>query len=249
MPQSPSTRLRPIAAFRAMRNLIRNREDTAQVFLLIEALRGKTTLRQFARFRQSEAGQRMLAERPSLLARLSDRKSLAALPPGSLGRTYYEFMAEENLSAEQLVELSKVQKPLSTDELVWFRERNREMHDLLHVTAGYGRDPLGEACVVAFSYAQTGQKGFGVIAVVAAFRISRRLPGQHVMRAVFEAYRQGRRAEWLIGADWEGLLSRPLDAVRAQLRVTPPTYYPRILPDIRRMIAALAAQGAQTAAL
>jgi ubiquinone biosynthesis protein COQ4 len=249
MSQSASTRLHPITAFRAMHNLIRNREDTAQVFLLIEALRGKTTLRQFDRFRQTEAGRRMLAERPSLLAHLSDRASLAALPPGSLGRVYYEFMAEENLSAEQLVELSKVQKPLSTDELVWFRERNREMHDLLHVTAGYGRDPLGEACVVAFSFAQTGQKGFGVIAIVAAFRINRRLPGQHVVRAVSEAYRQGKRAEWLIGADWEGLLSQPLDAIRAQLKITPPTYYPRILPSLRRMIAAMAAQGAQPAAL
>jgi len=249
MPQSASTRLHPIAALRAMRNLVSDREDTKQAFLLIEALRGKTTLRQFARFRQSEAGRAMLAERRSLLARLSDRAGLAALPPGSLGRAYYEFMASEDLSAEQLVELSKIQRPLSGDELTWFRERNREMHDLLHVTAGYGRDPLGEACVLAFSYAQTGLKGFAVIATVAAFRIARRLRGQHVPRAVFEAYRQGRRADWLIGADWESLLNQPLDAVRAQFKVTPATHYPRILPDVRRIIAAAAAQAAQPAAL
>lgn len=249
MPQSASTRLHPIAALRAMRNLIRSREDTKQVFLLIEALRGKTTLHQLARFRQSETGQRMLAERPSLLARLTDRSSLAALPLGSLGRAYYEFMAAEDLSAEALVELSKVQRPVSDDEITWFRERNREMHDLLHIIAGYGRDPLGEACVVAFSYAQTGQKGFAVIAVVTAFRIARRLPGQHVPRAVFEAYRQGRRADWLIGADWESLLSQPVDAVRARFGVSPPTYYPRIVPDVRRIIAAMEAQAAQPAAL
>ena len=249
MSQSTDTRIHPITALRAMRKLMRDREDTTQVFLLIEALRGKSTLRQLARFRQSETGQRLLAERPSLLARLSDRASLAALPAGSLGRAYYDFMASEDLSAEQLVELSKVQRPLATDELRWFRERNREMHDLLHVTAGYGRDPLGEACVVAFSFAQTGQKGFLVIATVAAFRISRRLPGQHVMRAVFEAYRQGRRANWVIGADWENLLSRPLDAVRAQFKVTSPRYYPRIVPNVLRMIAALAAQSPQPAAL
>src|SRR5437016_11767143 len=107
MPQSASTRLHPIAALRAMRNLIRNREDTKQVFLLIEALRGKTTVRQLARFRQNETGRAMLAERRSLLDRLSDRASLAALPTGSLGRAYYEFMAAEDLSAEKLVELSK----------------------------------------------------------------------------------------------------------------------------------------------
>ncbi len=249
MPHPPSTRLHPIAALRAIRNLIRDREDTRQVFLLIEALRGKTTLRQLERFRQSETGRAMLAERRSLLARLSDRAGLAALPPSSLGRAYYEFMAAEDLSAAGLVEASKIQRPPSVDEITWFRERNREMHDLLHITAGYGRDPLGEACVLAFSFAQTGLKGFAVIATVAGFRIARRLRGQHVMRAVFEAYRQGRRADWLIGADWESLLSQPVDVVRAQLRVSPPIYYPRILPDLRRIIAAASAQSAHPAAL
>lgn len=245
MPQAANTRLHPIAALRAVRNLIRDREDTRQVFLLMEALRGKTTLRQFARFRQSEAGRAMLGERRSLLTRLGDRASLAELPPNSLGRAYWEFMASENLSAEQLAELSKVQRPLSGDEITWFRERNRDMHDLIHVTAGYGRDPLGEACVTAFSFAQTGLKGFGVIAAVAAFRIARRVRGQPVLRAVYEAYRQGRRAAWVIGADWEELLSQPLDSVRAELRVAVPTYYPRVLPSVRRVIAAAAAQQAQ----
>jgi ubiquinone biosynthesis protein COQ4 len=248
MPQSASTGLHPIAALRAMRNLIRDREDTRQVFLLIEALRGKTTLRQLARFRQSETGRAMLAERRSLLARLGDRASLAALPPGSLGRTYYEFMAAENLSAEKLVELSKIQRPASGDEITWFRERNREMHDLLHITTGYGRDPLGEACVTAFSYAQTGLRGFAVIATVAGFRIARRLRSLYVLRAVYEAYWQGRRAAWVIGADWESLLSQPVDSVRAQFRVSAPTYYPRVLPRLRRVIAA-ATQTAQPAAL
>ena len=186
----------------------------------------KTTPGQSARFRQSETGRAILAERRSLLARLSDRASLAALPPGSLGRAYYEFMATEDLSAEGLVEASKIRRAPTVDEITWFRERNREMHDLLHVTAGYGRDPLGEACVTAFSYAQTGLKGFAVIATVAAFRIARRLRGRHVLRAVYEAYRQGRRAAWVVGADWENLLSQPVDAVRARFRVSAPTYYP-----------------------
>ena len=88
-----------------------------------------------------------------------------------------------------------------------------------------------------------------MIATVTAFRIARRLPGQHVPRVVFEAYRKGRRADWLIGADWENLLSQPVDAIRAQFGVTPSTYYPRILPDLRRIIAAAASQTAQPAAL
>src|SRR6266849_3003153 len=136
MTQSPSLRLRPIAALRDVRNLMRNRDDTQQVFLLIEALRGKTTLRQLARFRQTEIGRAVLGERRRLLDRLSDRAALAALPAGTLGRAYYDFMAAESLSAEGLVAVSRIERPPAADDVTLFRERNREMHDLLHVLTG-----------------------------------------------------------------------------------------------------------------
>jgi ubiquinone biosynthesis protein COQ4 len=236
------TRLHPIIAFRALREVLRERENTKQVFRLIEALRGKTTLRQFARFRASAEGQALLARHPSLLAALSDRASLAQLPQGSLGRTYYDFMTSENLSAEGLVEASKVRAaPPPTDDVTWFRERGREMHDLLHVTAGYGRDPLGEVCVVAFTFAQGRQKGLAVIAAVGALRAARQLRDPRILRAAWEAYRQGRRASWLFSADWENLLARPLEAVRAQFRVRSPTWYPQILASLRVKAAAAAA--------
>jgi len=233
MPQPTSTRLHPITAFRAIRNLKRDRENTRQAVLLIDSLRGKTSLRQFARFRQTETGRAVLAERRQLLERLSDRERLAALPPGTLGRAYYEFMAAENLTAEGLVEASQLRQTLPPgDDYTLFRERSRETHDLLHIVAGYGRDPLGEVCLTAFSFAQTGLKGFAVIAVVAAQRISRRVRGQPVRRAVLEGYRRGRRAEWLYAADWENLLTEPVDAIRARYRITPPAYYPKVLSAV-----------------
>jgi ubiquinone biosynthesis protein COQ4 len=233
MSQPPKPRLHPIAALRAVRKLMSNGEDTQQVFLLIEALRGKTTLRQFARFRQTETGRAVLGENRRLLDRLSDRASLAVLPAGSLGRSYYDFMAAEDLSAEGLVEMSKITRSPVSDDVTLFRERNREMHDLLHVVTGYGRDPLGEACLVAFSFAQTGLKGFAVIAIYAARKIARSRPDQPVRRAVFEGYRHGRSAGWLPGADWEALLAQPVEAIRAQFAVKPPTYYRRILATLR----------------
>jgi ubiquinone biosynthesis protein COQ4 len=228
MSQPVKPRLRPMLALRALRDFRRNKEDTHQVFLMIEALRGKTTLRQFARFRQTETGRAVLAERRRLLDRLSDRTSLAALPAGTLGHAYYDFMASENLSAEGLVAASKVERPPMPDDVTLFRERNREMHDLLHVVTGYGRDPLGEACLVAFSFAQTRLKGFALIAVHAARRINRALPGRPVWRAVFEGYRHGRSAGWLPAADWEALLAEPVEAIRSCFAVKPPVYYQMI---------------------
>jgi len=111
MSHSANYRLHPLNALRAVRKLMRDREDTQQVFLLIEALRGKTTLRQLARFRQTETGRAVLGESRRLLDRLNDRASLAVLPRGSLGHAYYDFMASGNLSAEALVEMSKIRRP------------------------------------------------------------------------------------------------------------------------------------------
>src|SRR5580704_19452415 len=124
MSQATDTRRHPVAAYRAMRNLLRDREDTRQVFLLIDALRGKTTLRQLARFRETEIGPGALADRRRLFDRLEDQASLAALPAGTLGRAYYDFMAAENLSAEGLVQASNFDEALPPGEdMTLFRER------------------------------------------------------------------------------------------------------------------------------
>jgi ubiquinone biosynthesis protein COQ4 len=212
---------------------MRDREDTRQVFLLMDSLRGRTSVRQLARFRQTPTGRAVLAERRRLIDRLSERSRLSALPVGTLGRSYYEFMAAENLSAEQLAEVSQFANKLPPgDDMTLFRERHRDTHDLRHVLCGYGREPLGEACLAAFSLAQTGLKGYAVIAVVASQRISRARPGHAVRRAIFEGYRRGRHAEWLDGASWEDLLAEPLDAVRARYGVAPSSNYPRVLAEI-----------------
>ena len=233
MSRADNTRLHPIAALRAIRALIRDREDTRQAFLLMDALRGKTTLRQFARFQATDVGHAVLGERRRLLDRLGDRSWLATLPAGTLGRAYHDFMEAENLSAEGLAAVSNLHTLPPDDDVTLFRERTREMHDLLHIVAGYGRDPLGEAAVAAFTYAQTGLKGFAAIALFGALRIARACPGHPVRRTVFEAYRRGRRADWLIAADWEKLLAEPLDDVRKRFGIMPSAYYDATLAAIR----------------
>ena len=44
------------------------------------------------------------------------------------------------------------------------------MHDLWHVTTGYGRDALGELSLLAFTYAQEKNRGIGAI-VLYGYRI------------------------------------------------------------------------------
>jgi|HubBroStandDraft_1064217.scaffolds.fasta_scaffold00015_80 ubiquinone biosynthesis protein COQ4 len=229
-----STRIRPLVALRALRALFREGGDTKQVFIIGDALRGRSGERAFERFRRSGVGRAVLAEKRSLLAVLSDRARMAALPVGSLGRTYHDFMAVEDLSADGLVEAAKAAGVTApSDEQRIFRERNRDQHDLHHVTTGYGRDPLGEICLLTFGYAQTRNRGMGIIALAGAFKGARAFPKQPIWAAVRQAYRHGRAAATLVEQDWEALLPQSLETVRRRLAIQEPTLYQRISAALR----------------
>lgn len=226
----PSDRMRPLDALRAVRALVRNPDDTARVFDVIDALSGRSGARLYARFRRTATGARLLRERPDLLATLSDTRRLGALPDGSLGRAYAEFMAREQLSAGGLVEAStaggRELDPDLPEERRWFGARLRDMHDLWHVATGYERDLVGEAALLAFTYAQTRNRGIGFIVAVAYWKAGREFGwARRVMR---DAYRRGKRAAWLPEQDWEALLARPLDEVRRELGVGEPPVYEQV---------------------
>jgi ubiquinone biosynthesis protein COQ4 len=163
---------------------------------------------------------------------------MRALPAGSVGAAYREFVAAQQLSGAWLVQVSR-QALSHIDEphpYAWFGRRTRDSHDLWHALAGYGRDALGEACLVAFSYAQTRGLGWALIAIGAAHRFRGRT--QPYRRAVWEGYRRGCAARWLLAEDYERLLAEPLEAARRRLGITPPRVYDSIPPELRNPLAA-----------
>ena len=99
----------------------------------------------------------------------------------------------------------------------------RDQHDLWHVVTGYGRDLVGEAAVLAFTYAQTRNRGIGLIVAMAYWKGGKSVSWFRPF--LREAYRRGRRAAWLPATDWEALLARPLHEVRAELGVGEPRGY------------------------
>jgi ubiquinone biosynthesis protein COQ4 len=224
-PPTIDTRLRPFEALKAVRRLVANPEDTRQVFLILAALRGRSGHRMFRRFKASATGAAVLREQRVLMRSLSDRAGLMRLERGSLGRAYLAFMLEENLSPEGLANASM------TEDLTGlqggarlFRERMRDSHDLGHVLTGYGRDGLGELCLLAFMFAQTGNLGMPLICLMALGQV----PPAHrraVLGALVEAWRRGRRAGWLPEQDWEALLAQPLEGLRQGLNIAPPVRY------------------------
>ncbi len=232
---SSSVSKRPIEwrkAFSAMRRLIKNPDATDEVFTIIEALSGDSLRKGFSRFVTTNLGRKVLLERRSLLETLLNREYLATLPQHSLAGHYLNFVTKENISAKGLVEPSegmRGMKNLDADTLL-FANRQRDMHDLWHTLTHYGRDELGEVCLLAFTCAQSPNRGLAVITLVGIFQLSKRY-GRGVSGAAYRAYQDGKKAAWLPGQDWEYLLTQPIGNVRAQLNIPPPQRY----QDLQRL--------------
>ena len=240
-PSHKAPRVRPWDALMALLGLLRDPQDTTQVFRLTDALRGSSGVKPYQRFRNSPVGARVIAEQRHLIRTLADRAALAKLPEDSLGQRYLAFMAEENLTAEGLAEISSgtLDSLANREEgAKIFAMRMRDMHDLYHVLTGYGRDELGEICVLAFSYPQQKIRSFAVIAFLGKLRIGQLLRQSKinltggVNKAVREAARHGAQAAWLPGEDLEALLAENIDVLRARLNIAPPTRYQALLKQV-----------------
>lgn len=228
----PPQRLQPIRALRAFSRLMQDKEDTQQVFEIMQAMNGASTHRGYRRLTATLEGGRLAYRRVELNTLLNDPAYLDSFAPGTVGAAYREFMRTENLSAEGLAEESRKAARRTgggidlEHPVAWYGRRIRDTHDIWHILTGYGRDALGELCLVAFSFAQTRSLGWAVIAVGGALRARRERGGQGAVKAVREAYRRGKAAAWLPGEDFEVLLQLPLETARARLNLqAPPAAY------------------------
>lgn len=236
----PRRRIQPLRALRAMRRLIADKDDTEQVFEIMNALSGNSIRRGYEKLLDHPTGGMQAYLRLELADLLQDRKALARLPQDSVGRAYLAFIEEQDFSAYGLADESrKVSDTLieAAHPHAWYGRRLRDVHDVWHVLTGYEADALGEACLVAFSYSQTRSKGFAVIAWAVAVQFARARTGYPAARAVLRAFRDGRRARWLPGLDYSALMELPLEEVRQQLRIPEPGLYRRVPKAVRNSYA------------
>jgi ubiquinone biosynthesis protein COQ4 len=217
-------------AFGALRRLLANGDDTAQVFRIMRALNGDVTQRSYRKLLTMPGGGRLAYQRVELAQRLTDRAWIDSFAEGTVGAAYRNFLDSTGYSADGLVEVSMAEGAFQDGSIehpyAWMGRRERDIHDLWHVLTGYKADEhLGEACLVAFSYAQTGGLGWAFIGAGAALKSIRVTGELAFVRAVREGYRAGKRAAWLHGEDYEALLAEPIDAARKRLGIEPPVKY------------------------
>ncbi|WP_423604731.1 Coq4 family protein [Sphingomonas sp. MS122] len=224
-------------ALRALVRLLGNADDTVQVFRIMRALNGDTVQKNYRRLLTSKEGGRLAYQRIELSQRFSDRAWIDSLPEGSVGAAYRAFLDRTGYSAQGLADVSYADAEIERGvehPHAWFGRRERDIHDIWHILTGYQADePLGEACLVAFSYSQTGGLGWAFIAAGAALK-SLKVTGRSTFaKAVLEGRRHGKRASWLSAEDYEALMYEPLDAARRRLGIAEPKIYRRAQAELQ----------------
>ena len=219
---------RPLLAYHHFRELLKDKEDTSHVFRIFEALPHKSFMPRVRKLVLSEQGERLRAEEPFLPPILDDHEALRKLPKGTVAHAYCDFMEREGLSAAGLVaEADKLGRRKFGDLIEWFGFRSRDTHDLMHVLTGYGRDALGEQCVLLFTYGQQPSHGHLLIGYAGALNIKRNVKGSKapVFKAVRQAQTTGTACPALVEMSIRELLATDLEEARAKLNIPEPHWY------------------------
>ena len=225
----PKPVLRPLKAWHHFRELLKDKENTEEVFHIFESLPWKGMAPAAEAFLTSERGQAIRASEPYLPAILDDHAALRRLPAGSVAHAYCDFMEREGLSAKGLVdEFERFNNGRYNfgDQFEWYLNRLRDTHDLLHILTGYGRDALGEQCVLAFTYSQQPSPAHLFIAYAGGINLKSRVKSSApVLRAVREGQKLGKACPRIVETPIRELLAMQVDEARAKLGITPARYY------------------------
>lgn len=215
-------------ALGALREIARDPDRTDAVGEFIASLTGPSADDLLGRVWDDPVGRRLLEEGRDLSRSLRDRARLAALPEGTLGRTYHDWTQKRDFTAEGIATAISEQVPRTLgDPAATMAARIVDMHDLWHVLNGWDSDIHGELHLLGFSYAQLGAwawLGLGMLANLTLV-LAGRFEG---LGYLWESIRRGRAAGLLVAVDWEEMLRLPVGEVRRRLGIPEPVPYTRL---------------------
>jgi ubiquinone biosynthesis protein COQ4 len=196
---------------KAFSKLLRNPDDTTQIFLMGIVLNAPMFPHLLLRMMTSDEGVRLVEERPLINTKTVDFDALRKLPASTLGGAYVRYLDENKLDPDLF-------KPPPGLPAVprWVATRVRQTHDVWHALTGYGPDVPGELALQAFTY---GQLGMPSAVMVATLGTLTRAPRS--MLDVARGYRRGKAAKFLPTVRFESMWQRPLEEVRRELGIAP----------------------------
>jgi ubiquinone biosynthesis protein COQ4 len=232
-PERQRPRLNFVKAWRHFSNVLKDKEQTDELIGVFDALPWRGVGEAASAFLATERGRAIFRAEPHLPDILDDHTALRRTPKGSFAHAYCDFMESEGLSAAGMVEASgdcRNGLPLLPDGVEWYGDRLRDTHDILHILTGYGRDPLGEQCVLAYLYHQRPSPGHLAVAWAGTLLMKLKLRSRApIMRALLEARRHGKLTQRIVEQPIRELLPLQLTEVRRQLNAPTPHFYRRVL--------------------
>ena len=154
---------------------------------------------------------------------------LAKCAPGTLGHGYHRFIVTNNLEAnlgrnyqtfnEELRASGKLDR--LPDDMSFMMVRGFQIHDFLHVLAGYDSSLLGELSLAAFYLAQLRFPYHAMRLAVTLGHMAYIKPSITVpaMDAIVDGWSYGRSAKNLNFVRWEDEIDTPLDTLRQRMNL------------------------------
>lgn len=235
-------RVRPKLDFpKALRHfsvIVKDKERTDEIFGYFDALPWRSVGETATAFLTSEEGKRVYQTEPFIPDILDDHATLRQMPKGSFADAYCNFMEAEGLTAYGIVEESEVTRKGEVridDGIEWYNDRLRDVHDIIHVLTGYGRDTLGEQCLFVWQSHQRPCPGRLSISWIAMLLMKAKLRTKAPMfGAYFQARRHGQITKRLAEQSIRDLLPLPLEEARRRLNIPEPTTYREAMEILRR---------------
>ncbi|MCK0098013.1 Coq4 family protein [Qipengyuania sp. S6317L1] len=237
LPINHPDRVRPKFDFgkgwKHLRILVKDKDRTDELFGVLDSMPWRAVGEEAAAFLATDRGKHIYQTEPYLPDILDDHARLRQMPKGSFADIYCNFMESEGLTAAGLIEEANVYRKDSAileDGIEWYNNRLRDTHDILHVLTGYGRDTLGEQCLLAFLFDQRPSPGHLFLGWLGTLLMKMKLPTKApVLRAFLQARRNGRLTQRIVEQPILDLLPLPIEEVRRRLNILEPTTYHQAL--------------------
>lgn len=165
-------------------------------------------------------GQHILQSRPRISSKTVDLQKLAALPHGTFGKAYIDWLDTYKVSPDTRAPVQFIDDP----ELAYVMQRYRECHDFYHVITGpFGVTTSAEVVVKWFEMANMHLP----IAIGSSIFGPLRIPSSKVRNNVISTYlpwalRAGSQAKPLISVHWERHWETDIAVLRKHLGIVPP---------------------------